>query len=304
MVTIAPDRGSARIRLAGHPPPLLIADRAIVPLEPGRVGPPLGVVEDAEWVAADHPLPDGWALLLYTDGLIEGRTGVGTARLGGEGLEAMVRGALETGFGRAGHDARRARRGAQRRSAARRRRGAPGAAAVSAPPSADGEPVVRDLGRRAGGGRRARNRRERGRARGPRRRPRAAHRPAEPGGDHGGRPEGVDDRPGDRRARLRAFGRRELPRPVRGRAPRHPARDRPAGALREARGRQSPAAADRRRDRRRAALAGRVRRADARARAARPAGRGQRRLGAGRQAALRRLPRVRRPPAVVAHPGP
>jgi serine phosphatase RsbU (regulator of sigma subunit) len=97
MVTIAPDRRSARIRLAGHPPPLLIADRAIVPLEPGRVGPPLGVVADADWVAADHPLPDGWALLLYTDGLIEGRTGVGTARLGGEGLEAMVRGALETG---------------------------------------------------------------------------------------------------------------------------------------------------------------------------------------------------------------
>ena len=28
--------------------------------------------------------------------MIEGRTGVGTARLGGEGLEAMVRGALET----------------------------------------------------------------------------------------------------------------------------------------------------------------------------------------------------------------
>jgi serine phosphatase RsbU (regulator of sigma subunit) len=97
MVTITPDRRSARIRLAGHPPPLLIAGREIVPLEPGKVGPPLGVVADARWVAADHPLPADWAVLLYTDGLIEGRTGIGTARLGGEGLEAMVRGALETG---------------------------------------------------------------------------------------------------------------------------------------------------------------------------------------------------------------
>jgi serine phosphatase RsbU (regulator of sigma subunit) len=39
-----------------------------------------------------HELPERWSLLLYTDGLIEGRTGVGSDRLGGEGLEAMVRG--------------------------------------------------------------------------------------------------------------------------------------------------------------------------------------------------------------------
>jgi serine phosphatase RsbU (regulator of sigma subunit) len=97
MLTIAPDRHSVRIRLAGHPPPLLIVGRETEPLEVATIGPPLGVVDDAEWVAAEHPLPDDWALLLYTDGLIEGRTGVGSARLGGEGLEAMVRGELENG---------------------------------------------------------------------------------------------------------------------------------------------------------------------------------------------------------------
>ncbi len=97
MVTIAPDRHSVRIRLAGHPPPLLIVGRGTEPLEVATIGPPLGVVDDAEWVPAEHPLPDDWALLLYTDGLIEGRTGVGTARLGGDGLEAMVRGELEKG---------------------------------------------------------------------------------------------------------------------------------------------------------------------------------------------------------------
>ncbi len=40
-------------------------------------------------------------MLLFTDGLIEGRTGVGAARLGGAGLVAMVRGELdanEAGF--------------------------------------------------------------------------------------------------------------------------------------------------------------------------------------------------------------
>jgi serine phosphatase RsbU (regulator of sigma subunit) len=93
MLTIAPDRATVSVRLAGHPPPLLIARGAgISPLERARVDPPLGVVADARWTAAEHALPERWSLLLYTDGLIEGRTGVGSDRLGGEGLEAMVRG--------------------------------------------------------------------------------------------------------------------------------------------------------------------------------------------------------------------
>ena len=97
MATIAPDRSSVTIRLAGHPPPLLIGDGEIASVEPDQMDPPLGVLEDATWTAIEHPLPADWALLLYTDGLIEGRTGVGTARLGGEGLAAMVRGALDSG---------------------------------------------------------------------------------------------------------------------------------------------------------------------------------------------------------------
>ena len=96
MVTIAPDRRSAAIRLAGHPPPLLIADGAIVPLEPGERRPAARASSTTRsWPRPSIALPERWALLLYTDGLIEGRTGVGTARLGGEGLAAMVRGALD-----------------------------------------------------------------------------------------------------------------------------------------------------------------------------------------------------------------
>lgn len=97
MATIAPDKRSVTIRLAGHPPPLLITGQGIVSLEPAQGEPPLGVVDEFRWTAHEHALPERWQLLLYTDGLIEGRTGVGSARLGGEGLAAMVRGELDTG---------------------------------------------------------------------------------------------------------------------------------------------------------------------------------------------------------------
>ncbi|HET6547320.1 MAG TPA: SpoIIE family protein phosphatase [Solirubrobacter sp.] len=98
MATIAPDRRSAAIRLAGHPPPLLIAGDAISSLTPECVAPPLGVADGVQWPAAEHALPERWSLLLYTDGLIEGHTGAGTERLGAEGLAAMVRG-FEAGPG-------------------------------------------------------------------------------------------------------------------------------------------------------------------------------------------------------------
>jgi serine phosphatase RsbU (regulator of sigma subunit) len=97
MVTIAPGRDRAAVRLAGHPAPLLIANGSVEPLEPAEVQPPLGVVDGIAWFAVEHELPSQWALLLYTDGLIEGRTGVGEGRLGAEGLTAMVRGQLDSG---------------------------------------------------------------------------------------------------------------------------------------------------------------------------------------------------------------
>jgi serine phosphatase RsbU (regulator of sigma subunit) len=92
MATIAPDQRRLTLRLAGHPPPLLLTAAGIESMEPAKGEPPLGVVDDARWTAYEHSLPERWSLLLYTDGLIEGRTGVGNARLGGEGLAAMPRG--------------------------------------------------------------------------------------------------------------------------------------------------------------------------------------------------------------------
>jgi serine phosphatase RsbU (regulator of sigma subunit) len=87
MVTVDLVEGVARIRLAGHPPPILLHDGAVVPcqVDPGLV---LGVLPGMPRPATEVALgPDGWALLLYTDGLIEGRSGVDDGeRLGVEGL--------------------------------------------------------------------------------------------------------------------------------------------------------------------------------------------------------------------------
>ena len=90
MVSIAPDRGAVAVRLAGHPPPLLLGDDGVAPLEPGAPGPPLGILDDARWPAYDVALPGAWSLLLYTDGVMDGRVGPGQERLGEDGLARLV----------------------------------------------------------------------------------------------------------------------------------------------------------------------------------------------------------------------
>jgi serine phosphatase RsbU (regulator of sigma subunit) len=75
----------ATVRLAGHPPPVLLADGRAGPVA-ARTGIVLGVsptptpATDVELAGCD------WSLLMYTDGLIEGHTGVGSERLDVDGL--------------------------------------------------------------------------------------------------------------------------------------------------------------------------------------------------------------------------
>jgi serine phosphatase RsbU (regulator of sigma subunit) len=90
MVTVELDTGVAAVRLAGHPPPLLLsADGAVT--VPANFGPVLGVFDDARRPASHTRLTGrDWALLLYTDGLIEGRSGSGDARLDVAGLHALI----------------------------------------------------------------------------------------------------------------------------------------------------------------------------------------------------------------------
>jgi serine phosphatase RsbU (regulator of sigma subunit) len=93
-ITVSPDRRSATVRLAGHPPPVLLRpDPAVWP--DARPGPPLGVVPGQTWGTTVSELVGPWAVLLYTDGLIEGRSKHGDERLGIDGLMSRVR---EDGF--------------------------------------------------------------------------------------------------------------------------------------------------------------------------------------------------------------
>jgi serine phosphatase RsbU (regulator of sigma subunit) len=89
MLEIAPDRRRLRMYLAGHPLPVLV-DRGGARLLAGATRAPLGVALDERWPGVGIE-PDGdWSLLLYTDGLIEGRVGSGSERMGADRLVELV----------------------------------------------------------------------------------------------------------------------------------------------------------------------------------------------------------------------
>lgn len=90
---IDPDRKRFSLRLAGHPTPLQIGHGAVKPLA-RQVGVPIGLGEAAWWPVDEGTLDPGAALLLFTDGLIEGRIGEGPERLGMEGLRDLLSAAI------------------------------------------------------------------------------------------------------------------------------------------------------------------------------------------------------------------
>ncbi|MGD0699701.1 MAG: SpoIIE family protein phosphatase [Trebonia sp.] len=93
MLSVAPDRVSGVLRLAGHPAPLLITPGRITELTAPPCPPP-GLNSAESWPGQEVILGDRWSLLLYTDGLIEGRIARGPFRLGSEGLMGLLRDAL------------------------------------------------------------------------------------------------------------------------------------------------------------------------------------------------------------------
>jgi serine phosphatase RsbU (regulator of sigma subunit) len=85
-LVITPDRRSGELLIAGHPPPIALGppSRAV---GDGDYGHLLGVMPAPAWKPVPVELGPGCSLLLYTDGLIEGRSAPGSAeRVGIEGL--------------------------------------------------------------------------------------------------------------------------------------------------------------------------------------------------------------------------
>ncbi|MFE9773883.1 PP2C family protein-serine/threonine phosphatase [Streptomyces sp. NPDC005931] len=98
-VDIAPDGRRAGLCLAGHPSPLLARPGLPARLLPyDNNGPALGLLPGARWPRMQVELGAEWSLMLYTDGLIEGRVGEGGERLGQDGMVHMVRRQLSEGL--------------------------------------------------------------------------------------------------------------------------------------------------------------------------------------------------------------
>ena len=68
--TVTIEGTSLAVRLAGHPPPVALWSSTMLE---APVGLPLGVAPGTTWPSLTVELAPDWALLLYTDGLIEAR---------------------------------------------------------------------------------------------------------------------------------------------------------------------------------------------------------------------------------------
>jgi serine phosphatase RsbU (regulator of sigma subunit) len=95
MVSVAPERNTGWVRMAGHVPPLLVARGGVRELQT-PTAPPVGLGRVRGWPGTRVRLEGSWSVLLYTDGLIEGRIGQGSERLGSEGLMNLITDSLRS----------------------------------------------------------------------------------------------------------------------------------------------------------------------------------------------------------------
>jgi serine phosphatase RsbU (regulator of sigma subunit) len=73
-VTVRADLSGAEIRVGGHPAPLIVSGGRTHQASLSARGPLLGLVDGALWPASAVELGEEWGLVLYTDGVVEGRT--------------------------------------------------------------------------------------------------------------------------------------------------------------------------------------------------------------------------------------
>lgn len=95
-ITLRPHLQQADLRLGGHPAPLALAGDRVEQVSRAARGPLLGLVDDASWPSSTIDLGGEWALLLFTDGIVEGRTPDGE-RLDESGLIRLAAEAVAGG---------------------------------------------------------------------------------------------------------------------------------------------------------------------------------------------------------------
>jgi serine phosphatase RsbU (regulator of sigma subunit) len=90
VAVVRPDRSMVRFASAGHPVPLTLGAGAT---DMAANGPPLGIADDSDWPVSEVALGPAASILLYTDGLVEGRADPGSAdRLGVEPIGVFLGG--------------------------------------------------------------------------------------------------------------------------------------------------------------------------------------------------------------------
>jgi serine phosphatase RsbU (regulator of sigma subunit) len=88
-LSIDPAQKTACMLRAGHPHPVLIDGSNVTSLSLSGGSTVVGIGNE-QWQPELVSLPEGWAILLYTDGLIEGHVGAGRERLGEAGLHRLI----------------------------------------------------------------------------------------------------------------------------------------------------------------------------------------------------------------------
>ncbi len=89
-IRLHPALDQAEMHLAGHPNPLLLTDDNVVELEVDARGPLLGVFDEPKWPANHLHLGDEWTLVVFTDGIIEGKASDSDDRFETTGLARLV----------------------------------------------------------------------------------------------------------------------------------------------------------------------------------------------------------------------
>ena len=87
LVVIDPRDGTVEWASAGHPPPLLTGSGSGLPDQPG--GLPVGLFAEVDYGTGRLRMPPGATLVMYTDGVIEARSAIGT-EFGFEGVQAAL----------------------------------------------------------------------------------------------------------------------------------------------------------------------------------------------------------------------